>query len=150
MHRGSNVTADEVIEIFRHWAAVMDKRRAFLDPKRDETIRKALHAGASIEDCKLAIDGCKASRWHMGQNDRHTVYNDLSLILRDAQHIERFCEIAEEAQAQAQRTRAKAAEAAAPKREMPQWVRENVRQLVRSRPIPLQESVESNDVRKAS
>jgi hypothetical protein len=38
----------------------------------------------------LAIDGCKASAWHMGENDRHKKFDSLGLIFRDAEQIEKF------------------------------------------------------------
>lgn len=37
-----------------------------------------------------AIRGCSLSDWHMGRNPRGAVYNSIELILRDAEHIERF------------------------------------------------------------
>ena len=44
--------------------------------------------------CKLAIDGCAASEWHNGANPRGKTYNEITLILRDAEHIEQFVDIA--------------------------------------------------------
>ena len=41
-----------------------------------------------------AILGCSRSVWHMGQNDRHRKFNGLDLILRDAEHIDMFVELA--------------------------------------------------------
>ncbi len=37
-----------------------------------------------------ATQGWLRSPHHRGENDRHTVYGDLELVLRDAAHIERF------------------------------------------------------------
>lgn len=152
MNRGTNVTASEVLEVFRHWARVMGKKSVFLDPKRDKTIRQALHMGATIEQCKLAIDGCRASRWHMGENDRRTVYNDLSLILRDAEHIERFIESAEAALAREAKRKANAQQFEGEKRPMPHWVREQARHLRLLKPGPStpQSSIDFGDVRQAS
>lgn len=123
------VTRPEIVEILQYWATVMGKKRVFLDTARIKVIRNALKFGATVEECKRAIDGCKASRWHMGDNDRRIVYNELALILRDAEHIERFCEIADRAKENANRVRVREAEYTAPKRGMPEWVREEARHL---------------------
>ena len=42
-----------------------------------------------------AIDGCRRSPFHQGENDTGQRYVDLELILRSAAHIERFAELAE-------------------------------------------------------
>ena len=41
-----------------------------------------------------AVDGCHASAWHMGDNDRGRPYNSLELILRDASKVQFFSELA--------------------------------------------------------
>ena len=46
--------------------------------------------GYAVEDLCIAIDGCKASRWHMGENDRRRQYINIELIFRDADHIDDF------------------------------------------------------------
>lgn len=43
---------------------------------------------------KQALRGCSLSPWHMGQNPSGTLYNSIELILRDAEHIERFASLA--------------------------------------------------------
>jgi len=78
-----------VREVFEHWVQVMKHQGAFLDKKRERVIRAALKE-RSVEDCKRAIDGCRASTFHMGENDRGKVYDALGLIFRDAEHTERF------------------------------------------------------------
>lgn len=79
-------------EVFAHWVAVMEKRNGAtkLDKARAYRIRDRLADGFSVEVLKRAIDGCRASKWHMGLNDRHKTFNDLTLILRDAKHVEQF------------------------------------------------------------
>jgi hypothetical protein len=82
-------TPKPIREVFDHWVQVMQHPGAFLDKKRERVIRAALKE-RSVEDCKRAIDGCKASAFHMGENDRGKVYDSLGLIFRDAEHTERF------------------------------------------------------------
>jgi predicted transcriptional regulator len=80
----------QVSEIFEHWQRVMQKPRAKLDNKRKASILKALRMGYSIVLIKQAIDGCAASAFHMGRNRDNKRHNDITLILRDASHIESF------------------------------------------------------------
>lgn len=144
------VTQDDILKIFRHWCRCMNKERAFLDPARTKAIEKALKFGATIPDCMMAIEGCRASRWHMGENDRHTPYNDLALILRDAQHIEQFCEIAQAARARRAKEQERRQEFDGPKRGMPEWVREKARHLRLLKTDATQSSMDFADVRRAS
>lgn len=76
-------------QLFEYWQTVMNHQRAVLDVKRQRTIAKALKI-YSFEDLKKAIDGCKNTPYNMGKNDRQQLYDDIGLILRDAEHIERF------------------------------------------------------------
>ena len=77
-------------ELFKHWQEVMNHPKAKLDKKRKGAIQKALKLGFSIDELKQAISGCSKTPHNMGQNDSGQVYDDISLILRDAEHIERF------------------------------------------------------------
>jgi len=76
-------------QVFKYWQTIMDRPRAVLDDKRQRVITKALKS-YSIEDLKHAIDGCKNTPYNMGKNDNGQIYDDICLILRDAEHIERF------------------------------------------------------------
>ncbi len=76
--------------IFNYWQEAMNHPRAKLDKKRERIIQNALQLGYSIVDLKLAIDGCAKTPFNMGENDRRQVFDDISLIFRDAEHIERF------------------------------------------------------------
>lgn len=69
----------------------MGKRpeRTRLGPTRRKALGKAL-ALYDEDTLMLAIEGCAASAFHRGDNDRQTEYCDLELILRDEAHIERF------------------------------------------------------------
>jgi hypothetical protein len=85
-----SIASPQVRAVFAYWQAVMRHPEAILLAKREQLIQARLREGYSLEDLKAAIDGCKASPHHMGQNDRHTVYDTLELILRDGGNVERF------------------------------------------------------------
>ncbi len=76
--------------VFNYWKHVMNHPHAILCRKRQRAIAARLKDGHSVDQLKLAIDGCKASPWHQGKNDRHQVYDDIELICRDTQHVESF------------------------------------------------------------
>jgi len=74
-------------EIFEFWKFLWNKPRSKLDPKRRSYIVNALktYDVKAITDC---ISGYRHSPHHMGHNDRNTVYDEISLFLRDAAHID--------------------------------------------------------------
>jgi hypothetical protein len=74
--------------VFEHWRSEYRHPKASLDPKRRKAIQRALESYDEPTVC-AAISGYKLSPHHMGQNDQRTVYDDISLFLRDAEHIER-------------------------------------------------------------
>ena len=87
---------DDAQEVFDHWKAVMASPRSILDEKRRKAIDKAIAAGATVAELQRAIDGCAASRWHMGLEPGKTQkHNGIELICRDRDHIEKFVAIAE-------------------------------------------------------
>lgn len=90
---------DEIEQIFERWKATMGHPRARLDPKRAKAIRGMLMVGYSAEDLELAIFGCSISPFHQGQNDRSTRFDDIALICRDAEHVDKFIGLAEKAAA---------------------------------------------------
>jgi hypothetical protein len=78
--------------VFDHWREVMGKNGTTrLDDKRQKAIRWALQ-NYSLDECFAAIDGCARSDWHMGRDPKTggKKFNELTLIFRDAQHIEGF------------------------------------------------------------
>ncbi|HAU0282335.1 TPA: hypothetical protein JBF45_15450 [Legionella pneumophila] len=85
-----------VQEIFQHWQITMSKPKAKLDKKRQHIIKTALKLGYTPTELKQAIDGCAKTPHNMGKNDRNQIYNAISLIFRDADHIERFINNAKE------------------------------------------------------
>lgn len=77
-----------VARVFSHWQETWGHPRAKLDAGRRRKIRDALKLGYSESDLCQAISGYRNSPHHMGRNDRHTVFDDLELLLRDAKHID--------------------------------------------------------------
>ena len=73
--------------VFAHWRQGFGHPKAVLDSKRRRVIAAALTAYSEADLCE-AIDGYRNSPHHMGHNERATVYDDVALFLRDAQHID--------------------------------------------------------------
>ena len=93
--KAQQVPLAEKQEVFDYWVQELKasaRRKPVLDEKRLATIGAAIF-DFGVEQCKQAIDGCKLSPFHMGRNKANKKYDDIELILRDAQHIERFLEI---------------------------------------------------------
>jgi len=83
----------DVKRVFGHWRQVMEHPDAKLTPERQKRIEQRLREGYSVEALFEAIDGCAASPFHRGDNDRHTVYDDLMLIFRNGSKVEQFREL---------------------------------------------------------
>lgn len=80
-----------IAAVFEHWRSVMGKgKRAALTAKRAGKIRGRLREGYTAPELCRAVDGCKRSPHHQGQNDGGTVYDDIELICRDQQHVDMF------------------------------------------------------------
>lgn len=108
-----------VERVFDHWVFMLGKnpKVCALGPKRRQAIDRALRLydeGVLL----LAIEGCAASAWHNGDNDRDRAFNDIELILRDEAHVERFAADGEQLRAlaarRAERERQRLAAAQAP------------------------------------
>lgn len=92
----STHTEPTVADVFDYWIEVMRSGRRgpkpILSPKRERKIRQALK-WYGLEACRQAILGCSMSEFHMGKNADGRRYDDIELILRDPEHVERFIEI---------------------------------------------------------
>ena len=88
---------DNVRRLFDHWVFMLGKnpKRVALGPERRKVINRALQL-YEVEVLEMAIEGCAASEWHAGENDRGTTYQDIELILRNEAHIERFAALGEQ------------------------------------------------------
>jgi hypothetical protein len=97
---------DPIDVVWAHYVEVMKPRKRELDAQGRAVIREALKV-ATVEECCGAIDGCKASSFHMGQNEKRRKHNRLTNILKGAtgqyrsrttrEQIDFFLDIAEKA-----------------------------------------------------
>lgn len=85
-----NKRRDIIIVVFDYWRSTMRSKRAMLDEKRKRLIGSMLDNGYSPEDLCKAIEGCSKSSFHMGMNDKGMKYNGLDLIMRSAEHVDKF------------------------------------------------------------
>lgn len=84
----------EIRRVFDAWAQSTGRTgRTKLDEKRRKLIAKALR-DYPLEEILAAVRGWERSAYHRGENEAGKVYNDLGLLLRDAEHIERFRDLA--------------------------------------------------------
>ncbi len=75
--------------MLEHWATTLyPTRRPKFDEKRRGKVKARL-ADFSVDDLKLAIDGCAKSPFHTEGG-----HKDIELICRDSAHVERFLAIA--------------------------------------------------------
>ena len=81
----------QVEDVFTAWCHSTKRNpvQTKLDAKRRRLIEAALQS-YPVTDLVAAVQGWEKSAFHRGENERGKVYNDLGLILRDAQHIEEF------------------------------------------------------------
>jgi uncharacterized phage protein (TIGR02220 family) len=80
----------QIREVFAYWQTKLDKPRSRLTDRRRDAIRARLSDGYTVDDIKLAIDGIHKSKWHNGDNDRGMEFNDVELVCRTGEHVERF------------------------------------------------------------
>ncbi|WP_233866710.1 hypothetical protein [Paraburkholderia adhaesiva] len=90
--KSANIDADVVAGIFTCWQQTMNSPRSVLDEKRCKVIRAAIAMGYNAEQLCEAIHGCSLTPYNMGVNEGGVKYNGIALILRDAEHIDRFIE----------------------------------------------------------
>lgn len=81
---------EQARQVFRFWQEHLNHHKAKLDEKREKAIKARLKNGYSVDDLMAAVRGCKQTPFNMGKNDRGEVYDDIELICRDAEHVDRF------------------------------------------------------------
>lgn len=88
------VKSDSTDRVFAHWVATMgkDPARSRLNAARKAKLKARRSEGYTDEQLCQAVDGCRLSPFHMGQNDRGEVYTDLATILRDGTTVEKHIE----------------------------------------------------------
>lgn len=88
--RPDNLTDDEW-NVFEHWRQKTGKASAMLSAERLTLIRRWLATpGVTVERLQRAIDGCCRTPWNRGDNPERKKYLELTLILRNAETLERF------------------------------------------------------------
>ena len=89
-NRNGTIRKEHVDLVFNEWVKVTGKTgRTRLDNNRKNCIEKAL-AEYPLEEVVLAVQGWKHSAFHNGKNDQGKVYDEITLILRNASQIEKF------------------------------------------------------------
>lgn len=72
---------DPVAVVWSHYVNVMEPRSREIDPETRRLINDALKVATATELCR-AIDGCRSSGFHMGENAKRKKYNRLSQIIK--------------------------------------------------------------------
>jgi hypothetical protein len=85
-----DVMIDEIWAVYRDYHP-----RAMLSPERRRMIQRRLDEGYPADLLIDAIRGNHTDPHCNGENDRTKQYHAIGLILRDADHIERYAELAE-------------------------------------------------------
>ena len=76
--------SDDINEVFLYWRDKLSNKRSKLDSARKTKIKNALKS-FSVDECKRAIDGNKASQYHQEHG-----YKSINLIFRNNDKIEFF------------------------------------------------------------
>ena len=86
-----DTSKNTIRELFDFWKSTMKKNGStLLTPKRERNIADRLKQGYTVDQIKNAIQGNSISPFHNGQNDRKEVFNDIELICRSGEKIEKF------------------------------------------------------------
>ncbi len=83
-------TKESIDVVFSFWKETLNHPKAILSKDRIGFIKARIKEGHTVEECKQAILGCKASSYHMGDNDRHKIYDSIELIFRKGDKFEQF------------------------------------------------------------
>jgi hypothetical protein len=90
--KADQVLEEDVQKVYEYWLLQFRPGRTrvpALDERRRLKVAAAIH-DYGLDECLRAIDGCGASDFHMGRNKANKRYDDLELIFRDQDHVERF------------------------------------------------------------
>jgi hypothetical protein len=83
-------------DVFDFWKKTLEKRDdVVFSAQRLAKVKARIREGYTVERLKLAISGCAKSPFHMGENPTGTIYDDLTLIMRDASKVDMFIALAE-------------------------------------------------------
>lgn len=96
--RGKGPSPEET-QVFDTWKAATERNgNTRLDRKRLAKIREALGT-YPLGEVLDAVEGWQFVPHFRGENDRQTIFDELTLLLRDAEHIEKFRDATQEARA---------------------------------------------------
>ena len=90
--KAEKVDPQLVDQVYQYWCELMRPGRTrvpALDSRRYLKVAAAI-SDYGVDECMRAIRGCMASDFHMGRNKQNKRYDDLELIFRDQDHVERF------------------------------------------------------------
>jgi hypothetical protein len=85
--------------VFDRWRELFGHPKAQLDAKRRRLVERAIKSHGE-DTCVRSLEGYSRDPFTLGENDRHKRFDELELLLRDAQRIERGLELAKPAAAQ--------------------------------------------------
>ena len=89
-----DMQAKRIRQVFEVWLKETGRTsQTQLDGNRRGVIERAL-AAYPTDDVLDALRGWKNDPFYCGENDRGRAYNDITLLLRDAAHIEQFRDLA--------------------------------------------------------
>ena len=92
--RNGSIKKEDVELVFQTWVKVTSRTgRTRLDDARRRIIEKALR-GYPLAEVLEAIQGWAFSDFHRGKNDQGKVYDEITLILRNAGQVEKFRDLA--------------------------------------------------------
>lgn len=80
----------DINHVFDYWKSTLNHLKSKSTRDREAKIKARLVEGYSVADLKKAIDGCKASIYHMGANDQGKVYDSIELLFRNGGKVESF------------------------------------------------------------
>ena len=86
----------DVEAVFNYWRDRTGHPEAKLTREREMNIRGRLEEGYTVEQLQEAIEGCRGSPFHQGDNERGHRYDDITLICRSGSKVEQFAEMARE------------------------------------------------------
>lgn len=86
-----------VRQVFDYWVVTLRSSGRGVKPRLDDKRRKCIERAIrdyGVDVCMDAVRGCSLSDWHMGNNPQGKRYDDITLILRNADKIEKFANLA--------------------------------------------------------
>lgn len=81
---------NKICSVFTYWQTTLNHPKAKLTKDRQAKIGSRLSEGYSIDDLKRTIDGCKASTYHMGDNEQGKIFDSIELLFRNGDKVESF------------------------------------------------------------